>query len=634
MEIRVRKASEGIRRAVQKEVDRQRQFYSERDNVIHRIRRQRLLRHEVRFPKAYQNLFGNDNAVKLPIMYRLVQTAVTAVAKGYPTVYVEPISMKDRKAAEEMGKALQLLLQTLDSMYGYQFLYNSYYNLMGDGLMVLKAQPGGWTGFPLMEESEEPEAYLRRVADFVQTKPLPFVARTVDPLLFYPPRGQYGEGLIVETGHRSRAKVFETLGYELREDGRVQPLEIPKGRAYPGLELPPSADAMVEVDEVWDKDGLCAVRMGNTQDVWIFESPVGEHPYVWGYADPTGVLDPANVGMSVAYPLIYLTPWIDTLLGIAMAWSMLAAPTPYTTQSPVPGLPPITDTTVEVFQPGMMYHLPTGKQVGVLEPPPVGSHILGMMNFLIESSDRGGLPSLVSGSNIGSRLPALTFQAAFEAATDRLRPAVQSAEVALAGFLRKICRIIARYDLPVRVDGWKYYAEDNTRRERASARITPEEAAKGRLITVSLAVDSTQDTIAKGVHAMQMMDAMLWDWEKAARYSGVRNPEETKEKIAGDIAWKQLLPQLAAMVTDPQFDQYKQYLQEQQAQAQAGAAGPAQMGEAGAAGPAPAGAAGPAPMSSGGVVRHSFHRGGRPAGMPTERPRGRRLGKGALYGRQ
>lgn len=638
MEYKVTKANTQLQMAVAKEIERRRAMYDERDRVLHNIRRYRLMRHKVYMPKAYQRRFGGDRAVKLPIMYRLIQTAVTAVAKEYPTVYVEPINAGDRKKAEELAKGLSLLIQSLDNMAGNHYLYNFYYNIMGDGLGVLKAQPGAWSGFPLPEEDEAPAAYTARVEQFLQQRPLPFVARVVDPLLFYPPLNEYGDGISVETGQRSTSDVLSSLGLVLNDEKKIVPAdparlarEIPSGRPYHEWELPPGYNHMVQVDEIWDND-MCAVRIQGG-DTWVFENPMGEKPYTWGFADPTGVMDPTNVGMSVAYPLYNLAPWIDTMVGITNAWSMLAAPTPYTTQEYIPGLPIAKDTKIEQFRPGMVYHFPTGRKPGIMEPPNVGQNLLGFLNFLIESADRGGLPALVSGSGIGTRLPALTFQAAFEAATDRLRPATQSAEQTLAGHLHKIGRIIARYEMPIKVNGWEYASESNDRVTRAWTTIKPKEAAKGRRITVSLAVESTQDLIAKGVHGMQMMDAMLWDMEKAMRFSGVKDPEKTKEKIAGDTAWKQVLPMLAQMVTDPQFQQYQQYQQEMMAQQEM------QGGEGEGEGAAPP--AEPAPMmAEGGVVEplerptHNFHRGGRPAGMPTEKPRGRRQGKGSHYGRR
>src|SRR3990170_7856359 len=50
-----------------------------------------------------------------------------------------------------------------------------------------------------------------------------------------------------------------------------------------------------------------------------------------------------------------------------------------------------------------------------------------------------------------------------------------------------------------------------------------------------------------------MVNAKMWDIEKAMRFAGDHNPEETKEKIAADDAWRASLPILAqaTIMADP-----------------------------------------------------------------------------------
>lgn len=608
-DVTIRRASDKLRSAVQKEVTQRRTLFNERDTVMHNIRRYRLMRHKPFMPKAYQRKLGGDNAVKLPVMYRLVQTAVSAVAKRFPTVYAEALSISDRKAASEFTRALQLLLQAMDRRAQRPFLYGLYYNLFGDGLGVTKTQPGAWSGLPLPTEGEDLGDYSMRVSQFLSHNPLPFTTRIVDPLTFYPPLNEYGEGVIVESGWRSTTEVMKSLNIVPDSSGNSLSFrQIPEGHSYSDQEFPPGLPPSVRVDEVWDGNSV-AIDIHGSPQTWLLETE-GEHPYVWGFADPTGVEDPSNVGMSVAYPLYYIAPWIDTMVGIMTAWSLFAAPTPFTTQDPGPHVRPTVENKIEPFQPGKMYHFATGRKPGILEPPAAGANVLQFLNFLIESSERGGLPALVSGSGVGTRLPALTFQAAFEAATDRLKPATQTGEQIIAGTLRKAVGIIGRYDLPVKVSGWDYANSDTDKPKRSWATIKPVEARKDRRIIVSLAVDSTQDLIAKGTHAQFMVAANLWDEAKAMRFAGDDNPEETKDKIDADFARRAMRPLLAQSVIleDPELAAV--FAEQMEGEGGGEPAGPGRNREG-----VPAG------------------RGGGKRGGPTQRPRGRRGGTGASFGR-
>ncbi len=609
--INVRKAAQPLRDAIFKEVEQRRSLYQERDVVMHNIRRYRLMRQKTYMPKAYQRRFGGGNGVKLPTMYRLVQTAVSAIAKRFPMVYVEPLSIGDRKAAAEMTRAAPLLLQAIERRAGRPFLYGLYYTLFGDGLGVTKTQPGAWSGFPLLGDDEDPAVYNERVSRFLAEKPLPFQCRIVDPLTFYPPLNEYGEGVVVESAYRSTPDVLRSLNIAPTSNGLALE-KVPEGKPYPDTELPAGFPMNVRVDEVWS-EGEVAVSIHGSEETWVFENPTGEHPYTWGFADPTGVEDPANVGMSVAYPLYYIAPWIDTMTGIMLAWGQLAAPTPYTTQDFGPGVRPTQETKIETFQLGKMYHFATGRKPGILSPPDVGAPVLNFLNFLTGAAEGGGLPALVAGGGVGTRLPALTFQNTYEAGTDRLRSGTQAIETVIAGTLHKAFKIIGRYDTPVKTNGWDYVAGDMARKKRSWATIRPAEARKGRQIVVSLAIDSTQDKIAKGTHAQFMQNAQLWDVEEAMRFSGVENPEEMKDNIDADFARRMMQPLIAqgTIMADPDM----RALVEAQAEEEGGGEGGEPPGPGRNRKGVPAG------------------RGGGKRGGATQRPRGNRQGSGKTRGR-
>ena len=549
-------SSPKIRTEMEQEVQRRLSLFQERDRIMHQIRRYRLMRHKPYVPTAYQARLGGENAVKLPIMYRLVQTAVTAVSKKAPVIYNQPVDQRDERAAEELDRADSLLLQAVDAQSSTPWLYGLFMTLFGDGLGVTKTVLGPWGNFPIPEvrnvvggpdEIVDAEEYNEAVAEFLTRRPLPFSTRIVDPLTCYPALNEYGDGVFIESGMRSTQQSLRQLGLFVDPDHNNTIRKLPEGKPYSEYELPQGAAPSIRVTELWDNDH-CIVLADGFDDIVEFENVLGESPYEYGFGDPTGVEDPTNIGMSVAFPIYYIVPWIDTEVGIMTAWSIFAAPTPYTTQDPMPGVKPTQETSVVEFEPGKMYHFPTGRKVGILSPPPVGAEVTAFLQFLISSANSGGLPEIVSGGGVGSRLPALTFQAAFEAATDRLRPATKSAERIIGGTLTKMHKLIARYDVPIYVNGRDFGAKGDKQNKRGWAVIKPSEARKGRTIAVSLALESTQDLIAKGTHSAFMVNAKLWDRETAQRFAGVDNPQEVDDKIGADLAWEQTLPLIAQSV--------------------------------------------------------------------------------------
>lgn len=609
-EFTLQRASLKVGTSIKGLIQDRRSFYQEAKHVMHQIRRRRLLRHKPFVPKAYQRRLGGERAVKLPVMYRLIQESVAKASRKPPRVEAVPLDGRDRRLANDYGKAMSLLL----SSFGMRFFYKFLYNLFGDGLAVTKTQVGPWAGFPLPQDQEDLGVYNARAQQFLAENPLPFYVRTVDPLTCYPPIEDYrDDGVFVEHGYRRMSELQYHLNLRFGTSGTLVPNDrVPQGKTYDELELPPGSLNMVETSEVWTKKDVAIVIQGQS-DVWLFDNPTGELPYAWSWADPTGVEDPTNVGMSVAFPLYYITPWIDTMVATMAAWSLFAAPTPYTTQDPIQGVRPTQEYRIESYEPGMMYHFPTGRRPGVLSPPDVGAQVQGFLNFLVEGAERGGLPGLVSGTGIGTRLPALTFQAAFEAAIDRLRPAVAQGEEALAATLRKCGNIVGMYDENVSVNGDEYKTDSmEGPKTRRWAKIRPAEARKGRRLVVTLGLDSTQDLIAKGTHAVFMKQSGMWSEDRAMRFAGVEDTQGEGDLIIGDTARRAVLPALiqAAIASDPDLAALAQQQAGGTSAGAEGGGGRKQKGEPN----------GP--------------RGGRPKGMPTQRPRGRREGPiGKSFGR-
>lgn len=641
----VKPASAATSAEVRKDMEQRRALYQERDIVMHNLRRYRTMRQQVKLPRGWKRYFGRGQEPRVPLIYRLVQTAVTAVTPDFPHVQEEPLSAVDKPRADEQSRALNFLLQTIDRRQQRRFLTSIYYKHMGDGMSALKTLPGRWSGYPLKDDEETDSQYNDRVERFLRDNPEPFYMSVVDPLTAYPPIDEYGEGTFVEISWRRPHKLFESLRLvtEKTSGGRMRLRQVPDGEPYPLYEFPPSSEPLVEVREAWTKDACFISCPSLGGDVWEIENELGETPYSWAYADPTGIDDPVNIGMSVAFPLYYLAPHVDTFFGLMMMWASFMAPTLFTTQAPSPYVRATQETATTNFEPGMIYNLPTGRDLKAVGAPDMGSAANQFLNAMLSLSDRAGLPAHTSGDIAGSRLPSLTLQQATDSALARLGPARRGLEFLLADGMRKARNIIADSGEDIPVNGWEMIDKDSERRTTGWAVVRADECARGRPITVTLEEDSTQDLIAKGTHAQFMEQAGLWSLRRSMKFGGARDPDEEMAEIAADVAWKQGIKAQAfkALMEDDELGEYFRMM------IGAAPAGGAPTG----APPAPTpegegeggGGNGNAPLATlramleaeGGPGRNregvpAGAGGGRRGGLPTERPRGNRA---SAYGR-
>ena len=564
----LKEASDRVAAEVRKGISETQELYIERDQVMHDIRRYRLMRHTPDLPRNWAKRLGKAGPPKVPLMYRLVQTAVTAKSKDFPLVTEQPFNIEDKPAADDASRGMNFLLQALDRQHRMQLITNFLFSLFGDGLGVFKTLEGRWDGYPFQEESETDSEYNDRVEAFIKLHPEPFYVSRVNSETFYPPLDEYAEGACTEIGWRDAHdtwKTVERLRAGSEEDHRLQ---FPDGPSYPEREFPPSTPALIEVAEVWT-DEVCFISAPKLGKVWEVENPMGKTPYSWAFADPTGVDDPANMGMSICFPLYYLTPHIDSGLGLMESWMQFMAPTMYTTQDASPYVRPTMETSVQEMEPGMMYNLPTGRKMGTVQPPDMGAPANQFLTFMLGLGEKAGLPDLVSGGAVGSRLPALTLSKAYEDALSRLGPATRSGEFCIAEMLMNCRRIIGNYDEDLKVNGWEIREGDE--HTKGWATIEAKEARKGRDMSVEISTDNEQDMIGKGTHGAFMVEKGVWSLRTSMKYSGVKDTQEEMDEIAADVAWKMAVPIQArkALMEDPELGPVMQ----QMAQAEAAAKG-------------------------------------------------------------
>lgn len=557
-------ASDKVSAEVLKGINERRELYRERDDIMHDIRRHRLMRQKPSLHRNWLKRLGTKSGPKVPLMLRLLQTAVTAVNKDFPKVSSEPLSLKDKGNADEESQALNYLLQTIDRQHKRNFIAAFLFSHFGDGLSVFKTVEGPWAGFPVQEEGESNSDYNDRVEDFKDAHPMPFYVSRVNGLTFYPPLDEYSEGPCIEIGWRSIRETFSQVRSLMANEDEEKMQQIPEGMSFPWREFPPSLPPNQEVAEIWYDDYCFIATPGiKGSPVLYIENPMGEKPYSYGYADPTGVDDPANIGMSICYPLYYITPHIDSMLGYMMAWATFMMPTLYTTQTPSPYVRATQETASWNWEPGYGYDLPTGRVMGVVQPPDMGAPANQIMSMLLGIADRGGLPPTISGDITGSRLAALTYQEAYGAGLARLAPGVRGAEFVLGDMLAKCRRRVADYGEDLALNGWDW--DTGELPTRGWAKLRAAEAAKNRPIKVEMQPDSFQNEIAKGTHADFMSTPRpgrppLWSHRRASLFSGVR-PEEYEDmmdEIAADAALSTMIQLMAqkAAAEDPELGPY------------------------------------------------------------------------------
>jgi len=619
------RVSDNLAGFVQKEITARKEEYRERDKLIHGLRKIRFMRQRARPPKAVARWM--TAAIRAPIAYRLVQTATGSIYKRRGATTIRPRKPGDEAIAENLQQGADLLLQTLERIARKPLELKFIDQCAGDGMGVRKLMRTAWEGYPIRDTDEGDKAYNKRVDEFVEsTPPIPLRERLVDPLTFYPSRSEWSEA-VMESGKRPTRDALKALRL-VPGDGKKGTLKhIPEGEPYPQWEPPPSVGPDIQVDEIWTPDEII-LNVGGE----VFKLPndekqfAGKIPYCWAYGEVTGLDDPALASLSVIFPLMYLQPWLDTLLGSMAAWSIVAGnPTPYVARDAAllqAGIRPTDEIATFDFHPGKMYDFGVGAKAGFLEPPPVGGSLVEFINLIITLMDRVSLAPIASGF-IGTRTPGLTQAAAMEAAVAKLTPIVENAQFATADFIKLCFHVIENIiRKPLWVSGY-IFEEDNTNRKLGATRLAPADIKGHYDVMYSLRMETLQDEIARGTHAAFMENSTLWSRRRSQKFSGVDNPTEEDLQIAREKVLGLPLVQawLAAHATDdqPTLMAFAEFLRSAGISPTDYISGvtPMALQEAEPEGPGQ----GLGQRNLGGQPKRG---GGRPSGSPTQRPRGRR----------
>lgn len=533
--------------------------YNQRNQLMLGLRRQRMMRARVAPPQVYQRFLGQG--VKLPISNRLIQTVVGAVAgEERPTYHV---SSPDPEISARTERWLKLVTQRQES-FGQPGLYWRFWDsLAGDGMVVMKTSRRPWLDYPQRMEGEEASSYNAKVKDYFQkVPPLPFRTRVLDPMTFYPPRSEWGRDYYIEYGLRPSTKVM--LALNLRPDAkggfRAATPDEPVPQEMSGLSS--SASPYIPVTEIWDGKGD-KLLVDVAGQIWEYENELGVPPYVYTFATAVAFSDPTFQAASVAFPLMYLEPWINQILSTLVGYSQLqATPTPYVI--PKGGTPGGGETKITDFKPGMMHEFTSEVNVGIFDMGnPAAS--LTVLNTLVQLAERFTISPVPTFA--GSRTAATALAQATERVMSILTPLVDQAQVAWADQAKMWVTLVRDViKAPVVVSGLTF-EEKSARGRKADTALSPRDVQKIGDILTEIRFRTATDKIAWHTHNVMMQQSGLWSKRHARLESDVVDPDaEEKQKFIETLLESpaiQLLVQQRGMQDQPPLQTLIQMLGEQ-----------------------------------------------------------------------
>lgn len=526
----VKSSSEKVANWVNRAVQDRRSAYATRDLLIHGLRRQRFLRQRNKPARAYQRYVGKG--MHSAVGYRLVQTVTGAIARELPRW--RAISSDD----ELVGRVQRWIPLTLDAMArasgGGPFFWRFIDRVVGDGIAPIKVVRRPWADMPLKEEGEADADYNARMDAWLeQYPPVPFRARLVDGLTFYPPLEEWRADFTLETGVRPTQPTLRELRLIPAAKGQGL-LYVPPTQSYPHWE-PTAMPATLQVDEVWTPD-VCFIRVAGK--CYELENEYGEIPYKWCRGELGASDDPGLSSLSVLFPLQYIEPWLDQCLTILAAWTQFAQPTPATWYdvAPAAGLTPTATIAVTDFEVGRQHNLGPGGHMGFIEPPEIRT-VVDFANLLLILADRAGMAPVPPW--VGTRTAGTTLSTAQEAINAKLRPIISNIETCYSELAKMLIRWVADViKAPVRVSGFVFESLEDQRTTKDTQTLRPADVPLIADVQCSVNFRGIQDEIAMGTHAAFMAREELWSRRRAMIKSGVEDPAQEDDQIAEERAMR------------------------------------------------------------------------------------------------
>ncbi len=549
-------------------IGRARSDYDERNKVMLGIRRQRFLRSRVRPPQPYQAFLGDG--VKVPIANRLIQTVVGAVAgEERPRWHV---SSPNPDVASRVEKWLAMAEMAQERFTQPGLYWKFWDSLVGDGTVVLKTTRRPWSEYPQRAKDEPASTFNDRVQNFFEKIPhLPWRTRVLDPMTFYPPRSEWGSDLCIEKGLRPTDKVMQALGLRRDASGGFRPAagaDEPVPSDMGGLQA--GGQPYIEVTEVWSGNDDLFVEVGGR--IWRYENDLHRLPYIWAFASAVAFSDPTLQGMSVAFPLLYLEPWINQTLSTLVGFAQLqSTPTPYTVED---SKGPKTEPSVVDFQAGKFHQFGPGVKPGVWDmgTPRESIDILNTMVQLAERFTLSPVPAFAGTRTAGTALAQVA-----ERIISILRPVIDQAQVAWSEQGKMWLEMVRdTVKGPVIVSGLTF-EEKKGRRKAAQTAITPSDVGRVSDVHAEIRFRTTTDKIAWDTHNVMMEQSGIWAMKRARLESGVDDPEaeERQRTIEGLLQTPavQLFIMQRGLQDQPPLQTLTQFIEEQGGAASGGGGG-------------------------------------------------------------
>jgi hypothetical protein len=591
-------------------------LHETRIQLIHGLRRLRFMRNEIKPPKQIQKLIGKQ-AISAPLAFRHVQTVVGAIAKNRPTPMM---LMRDPADIERMGrgqKFFDFCLQQMERIAQKQLYWKWVDNVVADGLGFWKITRHAWQDYPEPKEDETDEAYLKRVDDFLYSRPpLPFRLRVVEPHTVFFPTYEWEPKDMLEISTRSLRDALTELRIA-PVNGSLSTMRLLEvGEPFPRDEVPNIQRSSVEVSEFWSEDKVAFGLLGQ----WFeMDNPYnGKIPYVKTGGATTGSSDPALEHISTLYPFQRLQPWLDMMVTSLIAWSMTVTnPIVYTTRKPGMGVTGTTETAIQEIPWGKHMDLGLGGEIGTMAVPDVGQSVKGSIELITEMLDRSSLSPAASGF-MGTRTAGLAIASAVENSLAMFSTTVDNMKIGMSELYKLISRFIDE-DIGVNVyaTGFNITEGKGKRQQVGTIQWGPEDVNATLDILCDIKKEGLQDLIAKGTHAAFMRDKGLWDEEMSMLFAGVEDVDRVRKNKLKDMARQHPIVQqylaMAAVSEEPPLAMlYQQAMGMGDTGQSTGGETPVegQEGASSGGGGAPA-AQGPSPK-----------RGGTPKGKATATPRG------------
>jgi hypothetical protein len=355
-----------------------------RHEVVHD---HRMMKVGPRLPEKFK---ASGVEFRAPLVFDLLRRIV-AVINMMPVPRRIPLDSISAKAQENSSLIENWLMRFYGLMVAntYELVKDA---LVADGMGVFKVilDRHTWGGLE-REENEPADIFNNRIKNLHRASN-PFSIEHIESSTYYPIDD--GKREVLEVTKRYARPLARQYGLVSQGGKLVKPTELgPKG-----VEAFHQSSKFIEY---WNETHY--VYMVDDVIVEEGDHDYGRPPYFVAYATRTSSKDPAERGISFAYPLISLQQGINEAVTMKLNWGRLNS-------YPSASLEPISDDVGSAFDeneptveitPGELMKIPAGYRFHWNEAPNVGDDLTQMLQFLLSMANEVSLSPILHGE-IGS----------------------------------------------------------------------------------------------------------------------------------------------------------------------------------------------------------------------------------------